>query len=133
MKFSRILLLPLALLVTACANIGGQHSTVADVVTFTDTDLVNAENTAIASKDTLAIPCYPALQQWVDSIPGAKGNAIVVSGLASGFEAGRVQINGVGAGIPDYVYTGCGALYMKVHGQFLALIGKAAIPGVPIP
>ena len=129
-----------ALFLAACAGtgsggltIGGANSTVSNVVTFTDTDLVNAENTAVANNDTLAIPCYPALQRWVDSVPGAKGSSIVVSGVASGFEAGRVTVHGVGVGIPDYVYQGCGALYMKTHGQLLALIGKAAVPGLPIP
>lgn len=110
----------------APAQIGGSGSTLSDVVTFTVADLDNAEATAKANNDTLAIPCYPALKQWVESIPGA-GSAMTVSGLASGFEAGRVTVNGVAAGVPDYVYTGCGPLYMKVHGQLLALIGGAVV------
>jgi hypothetical protein len=109
-------------------TVGGTGSVVADVAQFTDADLVNAEDTAVANHDTLAIPCWPALKKWVDSVPGAGGGSMVVSGLASGFEAGRVTVNGVGAGVPDYVYGGCGALYMKVHGQLLALIAGAAVP-----
>lgn len=111
-------------------QIGGSGSGLSDVVTFTDTDLQNAENIAVANSDTIAQPCFPALQKWVDSFPGA-GSGVTISGVASGFEMARVTVNGVQSGFPQAVIVACGPLYMQTHGQFLQAIsaGTALLKG----
>lgn len=116
----------LALAACGTTQTGQLNSAVSDVVNFTDADLDNAEAIAVQNHDTLAVPCFPALKAWVHTLPGANG-VVQVSGLASGFEAGRVTVNGISQGVPDAVYQACGPLYMQAHGQLLKAIGGGAL------
>lgn len=97
-----------------------------DLVTFTKADLDAAEANAVATNDTVAAPCYPALEQWIGSVAGTAGQ-LQVKGLFSGAEAGRAVVNGVDQGIPDYVYKGCGPLYLRVHAEVASKGLKAAL------
>ncbi len=97
-------------------------------VSFTKADLEAAEANAIATNNTVMIPCPPALEKWLDSTVGQAGQ-LQVKGLFSGAVAGEAVVNNVQAGVPDYVYSACGPAYMKFHAQIYKLIGKAAILG----
>lgn len=99
-----------------------------DLVTFTKADLDAAESNAIATNNTVVIPCPPALEKWIDATAGAAGQ-LQVKGLFSGAVAGEAVVNGVQAGIPDYVYTACGPAYMKLHADLYKFIGKSALIG----
>lgn len=119
-------LLMVGISLSGCGALGLGGTQVSDAVAFTDTDLDNAETLAVANHDDIAAPCYPALKAFVHTLPGV-GQQVTISGVASGFEAGRLVVNGVSAGIPNSLYIACGPLYAQTHGQLLKGLGSAAL------
>lgn len=103
---------------------------------FTVADLNSAEQIAVANKDTLSIPCYPALSKFVQSFPSLTGDG-TVSGAVSAFETARtarLKVQGaVGAGLPDYVKLGCAALFVDEQALAAKLAGMAAGASVGAP
>ena len=87
-------------------------------------DLEAAEADALASGDTLAAPCSPALGKYVDSLPSPAPEAKPMPapiGPVAAFQRARdarhrvedvaaVVRQAIATGFPDYVKLGCAAL-----------------------
>lgn len=112
----------------------------AALATFTVADLQAAEDDAIATKDELSMPCYPALIKFVQSFPSANQN---VAGAFTAFQKARDIRHGVEAGLPNYLKLGCAALVADEKQLIakLAFIGGAGaatsgasifVPFVPV-
>lgn len=97
---------------------------IAQISQFTAADLEAAEADAVANNDTVAAACYPALEKFVKSLPGANGST-TVAGAFSAFQKARDVRNSVAAGVPVYLTMGCGPLYAQVHADFLVALGGA--------
>lgn len=98
---------------------------------FTLDDLKAADADAVASNDAVAHACYPALEQFISSLPGANGKTTVV-GAFSAFQKARDLRNSVAGGVPNYLVLGCGPLYAQVHGDLLMfLAGVVTINPAP--
>lgn len=132
----------LALALAGCASngqggvtLGGQNSVVGDVVSFAKKDLDAALSTAKANPQIqvnhFVVKCIPTFESWVGTFPLVNGS-VQISGLASGFEAGLVLINGAQQPIPDAVYDDCGPLALKARVDFLKLLGGVGITGVKL-
>ena len=110
---------------TGCATAQPAATTSPDVLQqisqFTIADLQAADADAVANNDVIAHACYPALEQFVKSLPGANGTT-TVAGAFSAFQQARDLRNSVAAGIPTYLTMGCGPLYAQVHGDLLKAI-----------
>lgn len=115
-----------------------QNSSLSDLAKFTVADLQAADADAVANNDAVAHACYPALEQFVQSLPTSGGT---VAGAFSAFQKTRDLANGVKAGLPTYLKIGCAPLVMDEQQLInqLALIGAgaAATSGatlvVPVP
>lgn len=114
-------------------------SPLAQLSSFTVTDLQNADKIAVANGDTLGHACYPALIQFIQSLPAASTGG-TVSGAISAFEtarAARLKLQGVvAAGLPDYLKLGCSPLVLDEQTLLVKLgalsAGAAALaPVVP--
>ena len=121
---------------TASVSVAPNASTtnaLAQIASFTVTDLQNADADAVAHNDVIAHACYPALIQFVQSSPLATPGT-TVSGAFSAFQAARdVQQSVQGFQVPNYLKLGCAPLVMDVQ-QFLinlAALGAGAATGVP--
>jgi hypothetical protein len=100
---------------------------------FTITDLQNADAIAVANNDAIGHACYPALIQFVQSLPGSSPTT-TVSGAFSAFETARVTVNTVqGFQIPVYLKLGCSALLVDTQTFLagLAALGAGAVTGIP--
>lgn len=104
---------------------------------FTVTDLQNADADAVSNNDTIAHACYPAMIQFIKSLPGSNGST-TVSGAFSAFQKARDLRNTVAAGVPTYLTMGCGPLYAQVHADLLTflaggLAGQAVVTVATAP
>lgn len=129
-----------AVALAGCGTTGGTStgdpgSGLDQVVNFTKADLEAAESNAVnicnanpQASACIVVPCPPAIEKWIDSTVGGVGS-LQVKGLFSGAVAGQAVVNGVQAGVPDYVFTACGPAYMKFHADIYNLLGKAALIG----
>lgn len=105
---------------------------VAAISTFTVTDLQAADADAVATNDSIAHTCYPALIQFVQSLPSSTGST-TVSGAFSAFQKGRDLRNVAAGGVPTYLTLGCGPLYAQVHADLLTfLAGVGAAGALPV-
>ncbi len=86
-----------------------QQDPLAQLATFTTTDLANADTIAVANGDDIAHACYPALAKFVASFQGT-GTAQTVSGAFSAFERVRAARLNTQTAIPTYLKLGCAAL-----------------------
>lgn len=97
---------------------------------FTVTDLNAAEDIAVAKKDALAMPCFPALVTFVQGAPGSSPT-MTVSGAFSAFELARttrIQVvgNALNITIPDYLKLACSPLLLDEQNFVLKLAALAA-------
>ena len=89
---------------------------------FTVADLNAAQADAVVNKDTISMACYPALVQFIQSLPSSNAGTTVV-GAFSAFQKARDLRNVAVGGIPTYLTMGCGPLYAQVHGDLLTFLG----------
>lgn len=113
-------------MLSGCAAAGGSPSASAQdplrsISTFTVTDLQSADADAVAVNDTVAHACYPALIQFIQSLPSSTGGTTVV-GAFSAFQKARDLRNVAFAGVPLYLTMGCGPLYAQAHADLLLFL-----------
>lgn len=132
-----LLVLGLCALLSACAGLpfptvvapastsDPASSALQRLATFTVTDLQAADADAVANKDDIAHACYPALAQFILSLPSSNAQTTVV-GAFSAFQKLRDLRNVAVAGVPVYVTMGCGPLYAQVHGDLLSFLALVA-------
>lgn len=122
------LLLASSFALAACStpSIPGSPSPdpIQQVANFTVADLTLADADAVASNDTVAHACYPALIQFVDSLPSSTSGT-TVAGAFSAFQKARDLRNAAAGGVPLYLTMGCGPLYAQVHGDILMFLSQA--------
>lgn len=139
----------LALALAGCAasasvGSGGVHASAAattsnqnalqSISQFTVTDLQNADAIAVGPNpaspvDPIGHACYPALIQFIQSLPGSSPST-TVSGAFSAFETARVTVNQVqGFQVPIYLKMGCAPLLVDTQTFLanLAAIGGGAV------
>lgn len=99
-------------LLSACAGLSlpgapgaSSDSSLQALATFTVTDLQAADADAVANHDDIAHACYPALEQFIQSLPSSNAQTTVV-GAFSAFQKLRDLRNVAVAGVPVYVTMG---------------------------
>lgn len=122
----------LALAGCAAASGGGPAASsgpdpIAQVAQFTVADLTAADADAVANNDAISHACYPALIQFVHSLPSSNAGTTVL-GAFSAFQKARDLRNAVSAGVPLYLTMGCGPLYSQVHGDLLKFLAGGFTP-----
>ena len=125
----------LAILLTGCVPPPQQGNPLSTIAGFTITDLQNAEADAVANGDELAIPCYPALIRFVQSIQPNQPTA-TVSGAFGTFQKARDVTLVAGGGIPNYVKVGCAALFIDnqvLIARLAGIVGTTIVTGAPPP
>ena len=138
----RTLAICIALALAACTvptasspTAGG--SPLAQVSAFTMTDLQNADAIAVAKSDALGHACYPALEQFIGSLPAGTTMSTTVSGAISAFETARVTRLGaqsaIAGGLPDYLKLGCSPLVLDEQTLLLKLAALGAGGAVAAP
>lgn len=117
-------LLPLC--ACACQTVGtNTDGSPESLSQFTVADLKAADADAVANGDEIAHQCYPALEQFIGSLPSSNASTTVV-GAFSAFQKARDVRNAVAGGVPQYLTIGCGPLYAQVHGDILAFLALVA-------
>ncbi len=116
-----------------------QNDPLSNLNAFTVADLQQAEAIATAQGDTIAQACYPALMQFVTSLPhGATAKPI---GAFSAFQTARGTRIALTGGVPTALKLACSPLLMDEQ-QFLLKLGAIAsgaavtgglLPLLPIP
>lgn len=104
---------------------------IAQIAQFSLSDLQAADAEAVVANDVLGHACYPALTQFIQSLPSAPAGTTVTGAFAL-FEAARItriQVEGaVGGGVPNYLKLGCGGL-LSDERLFLIRLGAIGAAG----
>lgn len=128
-KMMRVLAPAILLLLTGCVRsltVGtNQDGTPESLAQFTMADLQAADADAVLNHDDIAHQCYPALEQFVSSLPSSNAQTTVI-GAFTAFQKARDVRNVVAGGVPQYLTIGCGPLYAQVHGDLLAFLSLVA-------
>ena len=121
------------------APVAASSDPLSQIAQFTLVDLANADAIAVANNDVVGHACFPALAQFINSLPHPPAGT-TVSGAISAFETARalrLKVQGtVSAGLPDYLKLGCAALVVDEQTLLLklgALAGGAAVLGPVAP
>lgn len=124
----------LSLSLGACTSLTGGGTTSApddlqQLATFTVADLQAADADAVANHDDIAHACYPALEEFIQSLPSSNASTTVV-GAFGAFQRARDLRNVAVGGVPTYLTLGCGPLYAQVHGDILTFLAAVAPVGI---
>ena len=97
------------------AQVSGLNTNLTQIGTFSVADLNAAEADAVANKDTLAIPCYPALVTFVQSVQPVGAPNLTVAGAFLLHQKARDMANSVQANsgaslIPPALKLACAAM-----------------------
>lgn len=96
-----------------------------------DSDLDSAEALAVAQKDVVTTPCYPAMKQFFDTLPDPVAlQAATKSGVFTTIQAMRPVRNSLAGGlqVPDYLLVGCGPWAAQLKMDVAGLITNVVLP-----
>ena len=134
----RLFALGLAFALMGCAgqlSVPGTPSTqssLQQLATFTVADLQSAEAIANSATppDQIGAMCYGGLITFVNSLQQPNQPPQTVVGAFTIFEKGRIGINAINSGIPQYLKIDCGPLVIDTQldaAKFLAAIASIGI------